>query len=251
MTAQSRVSVGPLAIVGATLILLVVWVFSTTAHVNTVHRSTSPTSAMTESPAQLLRVVAQNASQAGWVHVNYQLSGRGSTTVYRDVAGPQSGSQDITSNGSHARTEVFGNVAYVKADATMLAGLLGVPTSTADRIANRWVAFPSSDARYATISRGLTLASVLEEVLPGPPLAQAGSSPFDGVQQVVVTGSSPVSFGPGTSTLLVTTGSHALPISLAAGQGSVSKLQLDFSQWGTPMRLTAPTGAIPAASIGL
>lgn len=222
-----------------------------TTRTSLARRATSPPSGHSESTAQLLSAVTQNARQAGWVEINIQQVGPGGTAFYRDEAGPRSGSQDLSINGANTESEIVDNVAYFKADASVLTEVLGVPASKAERIANQWVAFSRADSRYATISDGLTMSSALEKFLPVAPLSQIASTAFEGVAQVMIKGSAPVTFGAGTATLLVTLGSDPLPILLSERHGTDSSLQVGFLRWGVPVRSTVPAGAIPAAAVGL
>jgi hypothetical protein len=183
--------------------------------------------------------------------MNMELVGPGGAAFYRDEAGPRSGSQDLSINGTNTESEILDNVAYFKAGATVLTKFLGVPAAKADRVANQWVAFSRADSRYATISDGLTMSSALEKFLPVAPLSQIASTAFEGVAQVMIKGSAPVTFGAGTATLLVTLGSDPLPILLSERHGTDSSLQVGFLRWGVPVRSTVPAGAIPAAAVGL
>jgi hypothetical protein len=212
-----------------------------TTRTSLARRATSPPSGHSESTAQLLSAVTQNARQAGWVEINIQQVGPGGTAFY----------QDLSINGANTESEIVDNVAYFKADASVLTEVLGVPASKAERIANQWVAFSRADSRYATIADGLTMSSVLGKFLPAAPLTQVASSAFEGVPQVIIKGSAPLTFDAKTASLLVTVGSHPLPVLLSEGQGTESSLQVGFLRWGVPVRSTVPAGAVPAASVGL
>jgi hypothetical protein len=201
----------------------------------------------------LLKQLSQNATQAGWVHVSIQTVGAQSMSTYKEDVGPTSGQQDITVNGNHARVILVDNMAYVKADAPMLADYFGVPAAKVSRIANQWIAVPPSDPEYQTVTNGVTMASILDQTLPAGPVTETGGGKFEGVRQVTIQGALPAGSGPkpGTATLLVALGERPLPLSSAAQYGSSAGPLVTFSKWGVPVQLAAPAGAVPAPSIGL
>ncbi len=103
--------------------------------------------------------------------------------------------------------------AYARADAVAVTSFLGFPASQVQRLAGHWISLVSTDAGYQTVSQGVTLASALgEETIASP-------------EKV------------GAPTVLDVVGSDG------------SKTSARFSAWGAVAPLTAPSGAIPAATV--
>jgi hypothetical protein len=142
-------------------------------------------------------------------------------------------------------------VAYVHAETVGLAqATLGDGVSGTAAV-GRWVSVTSSEPDYAAVARGLTLSSALGELLDWPnQLAMGSPTTVDGQQVVPVTGEVRLSSGgPAVkATLDITRTARPLPLEMNASSGAASETVI-FSHWGTPVTITAPSGAQPASSL--
>jgi hypothetical protein len=204
-------------------------------------------------PAQWLAKVRQDALEARWAHVDVEARGPGATGFYSEVVGTASGTQELTLNGEKVEAAVLvGNVAYYKADATILKDM-GAPSAVITKIADRWISARSPDQVYSSVAAALKMTEVLDATLPSAPLTVAGTAEVGGIAEVAIRGGLPkgTGGGTGTATAWVTLGAHPKLVKTSANFGTSSGPVTTFSRWGAPVRIVAPSRAVPAASVGL
>jgi hypothetical protein len=165
-------------------------------------------------------------------------------TIISDV-GRSAGSQIITltEGGGEAVLSVvlLDNTAYLIGNAGGLY-LQGFTEAAAAKEANKWITVKPSSAAYTSAAAGLTVSSALD------PLKMAGS--VTSVPGVKVLGLSTVGFA-GTSKpvdgqsgaaekVYVRSTGKPLPVEVVQ-QGTTTV----FDNWGEPIKVTAPRGAVP------
>jgi hypothetical protein len=216
------------------------------AMVTTVSSTLTPagaTAAMT--PAQKV-ASALNASlgehSVRWVST--QSANGVKLGIVSDV-GRAAGSQVITWTEGAAEgilsVVLVNNTAYLIGNG---AGLYvqGFTTAAATKEANKWIAVKPSSAAYASAAAGLTISSALAPLrMAGPVTAVPGAKIF-GMTTLGFKGTSKAFEGqPGGAEELYlrSNGSH-LPVEVVQ-DGSTTV----FDNWGEPIKVTAPLGAIP------
>jgi hypothetical protein len=201
------------------------------------------------SAADLLKQANQNAVARGWAHLAVKISGAGHTGTYSSDAGPSAGRQVVDIDQDHATVVFLGATAYIQGNAAAVSDYFGFPVSQVPRLTNQWVSLTPSDSGYAAVTDGVTLASALSEVSLDAPFTLAPTQ-VGGQQVIGISGqlSASDNSGTGPGTLYVTTGSQPLPVEFTATTSDAVQT-VTFSAWGTPVALSAPSGAVPAASI--
>jgi hypothetical protein len=222
----------------------------------TAPTTTSPRSTTTTAPAngasRLLSEVTRDATGEGWTHIDVTVTASGLDAVYSQDDGPQSGSQTITINKDlHLQFVLIDHTAYFKGDAGALTTYVDLPSSMVSKIAGRWVAVPSTDKAFASVSADLDITSVVAEITPSGPLGETAPTAVDGKRVVGITGDVPSeATNAGTCTLYVSVGAHPLPVAFAATDDN-AKSSISFTNWGVSRDLAAPAGSILASSVGL
>jgi hypothetical protein len=192
-----------------------------------------------------------NAQATGWVHIDVTTTTGGRTTTTSDDAGVAGGQQAVTANGARAEARFVGGVAYARGDASSVTAYFGVPATEAARMGGQWAAFSPSDAGFSTVAASVSLSSVLtQDALTGPyrigaPTVLNGQRvvPVSGL--VSETGRGPVGLG----TLYITPGSGTVPVEFDIAESDGTRTNVSYSRWGTAVVLSAPPGAVPAASL--
>jgi hypothetical protein len=201
-----------------------------------------------DSPKQILALVNAAVQKEGSVHVATSLpSPRGGTATYVNDAATDSGRQTLTFGQARMTALVVAGTAYVKANQLAMTSLLQVSAPVAKRFANKWLSFPSGDPAYKSISQTLDLASLLQEVTPTGTLSKLSPSVVDGHSVIGLRGELPGELG---GTLYVSTTGPPLPVE-EVSPGSGGTTTAVFSNWGEPVNVTAPAGAIPGREAGV
>jgi hypothetical protein len=181
----------------------------------------------TKSPADVLQEAAAALEAAKSVHV----VGTGSSSDHLDVR-LQGGSSTgmFTHSGVQVKFTIIGNVGYVKTDQ---AGLnqLGLPQQLQRHDAGRWLEVRAQDFT------GLTLAALAPQLTTyrGPLVPKVRQATLNGRKVVVV------SWRNGGKLYVANTG-PAYPLrGELTGQNAG---QLEFTEYGAPLHITAPSNAI-------
>jgi len=184
------------------------------------------------------------AKRQGSAHVHLE-SDAGGGYVQDDEAGPGVGSQEIRVSSLRMTVRVVGTTAYVKVTHTggeFFVGMAGVAPS---RYVNQWIAYRPGDKAYRAVASGGTMASMLSYMEPKGRLSKAGTSVIDGHPVVGVWGGYLGSRG----CLYVSAVGKPLPVRLTVTTVGGSDVTITFDRWGEKVVVTAPTRAIPAATL--
>jgi hypothetical protein len=197
----------------------------------------------------LARVLAATRA-AGTVHISVLARQGPFTATYSSDAGVNVGRQNVTAgDGGKATILEVNGVGYLKANAKALAGFLGIPQALARRYAGRWISFRSSDPRYQRVVSGVTIGSVADELALTSPVTQTGKTEIDGQVVNGLNGGTPVAWNAPagiTARLYVAARGKPLPVRFEGGVAP-SVERVTFSQWGEPLRVTAPASALPSS----
>jgi hypothetical protein len=205
--------------------------------------------------AQILKAATTAATHAGSTH--YELSaveGTSTQTISGD-ASPTEGRQVVAQGTQHIQVVYVGGVAYVQGNAAGLASAMGFATAVATNYANKWIAVHTGDGPFKSIVSAVTLAGTLAQLNPTSPLTVTAPTTVAGRQVVGVKGGLP---GPpqsgvtGHTTLFVAASDPTVPLEFSgtAAQGSQHVVDKGtFTDWGKPLKLTAPAGSVPFSSV--
>jgi hypothetical protein len=191
------------------------------------------------------------------VHIDITSPGQQGTTTFSDEATTDGGRQVIsTGDGGHITIVYVAGTTYVTGNAAGLVNFMGVPANEVTGLVDQWVAVRPGQSlgrsSFSDIADGITLSSVASELQVDSPTLTAPTT-VNGQRVVGVQGSAPAgqqSPVPTRVTLDVLAGGTPLPVLYTASGANGYKFQIAFSHWGGAVSLTAPRGAISAASLG-
>ncbi|GEM_PF-1350023 len=234
--------------------------------------SSSPSGTGSGDVAQANRLVRQAlaaAHAAGSFHYASTTTGAGGVQTVTGDAGPTQGRQLFDENGSQFVVLVVGETGYFQGDAASAQSVLDLPAPLANAHAGQWIAVSPGDQPYAALVEAVTTSSALSDSITIQPRQVLPASSFRGRKVVTVTGTPTVpssagssgsggSFAPGSTASLVIDARTHLPVrfvvrGMVLGQlGSVATTSVtDFSNWGAPVHVSAPAGAVPYSSLGI
>lgn len=196
----------------------------------------------------------------GSFHYVSQFTQQGATQTTVGDAGSTSGKQVITINSDSFTVLVVGPACYFQGDARQLVDQLGLPVSIAAPHAGQWISLAPGDAPYQSVYVAVTTRSALNANIAFAPRQESGTSRRAGYRVIGITGpmSDQVVNGQpyrakGKADLYVTASRPHIPVEYTEN-GKInkiaSKLDMTFSKWGEVVSVTAPTGAVPYASLG-
>ena len=208
--------------------------------------STSPQpSKLVGLPAKAIVAAALRAARReGSAHVRFQSDAVGGY-VQEDEAGSGVGTQDIRVSSLHMNVRVVGTTAYVKVRHTggeFFVGMAGVSPS---RYLNRWIVYRPGDKNYKEVASGATMTSMLSYMKPKGKLSKAGTSVVDGHPVVGVWGG----FLGSRGCLYISAVGKPLPVRLTVTTVGGTDITITFGRWGEKVKVAAPTGAIPVATL--
>jgi hypothetical protein len=205
----------------------------------------SATAAATVSPVQQV-AAAVNAGvgehSVRWVSTE---SANGVKLGIISDVGRAAGSQIIT--WTEGSSEAVLSVVLVNGTAYLIgngAGLYiqGFTTAAATKEANKWIAVKPSSAAYASAAAGLTISTALDPLRMAGPVSVVPGATILGVSTRGFKGTSkPFEGQPGAAEKLYLRSSGA-PLPVEAVQNNTTTV---FDNWGEPIKVTAPLGAIP------
>ncbi len=206
------------------------------------------TAAAAQSPAQLVASAFDAGlaqSSVRWVSAE---SANGVKLGIISDVGRAAGSQVIT--WAQGSAEAVLSVVFINNAAYLLGNggglyVQGFTVAAAKAEANKWIAVKPSSAAYASAAAGLTLSSALE------PLRMAGT--VTSVPGTKILGQNAVGFK-GTSkpfdgqagvaeTLYIRSTGTPLPVEVVQKDSTTM-----FADWGEPIKVTVPLGAVPVQS---
>jgi hypothetical protein len=186
-----------------------------------------------------------------------------SVTITGDVSafsGEQTIVAQVGGQVGHVTVCLVASIAYFKGDEPGLAVFMGLPQTDATKFAGQWISVEQTDAAYRTVAAGLETSSVLSEVPLSGPMSLHGTMKKEGQSVLVVKG-----FDSGTAagttkkvsipvTLYLAAHGKHLPVLYTATHtlnGKHLAESLSFGAWGHRVAVTAPSGAVPIASLGI
>jgi hypothetical protein len=209
----------------------------------------SPGLSVSRTAQNLARALAATRA-AGTVHISVQARVGPNTATYSNDAGVNVGRQKVTAgDGGEATILEVNGVGYFQANEKGLAGFLGTPQALAKRYAGRWISFQPGDLGYQRVVSGVTIGAIADELALTSPVTPAGKSTVDGQAVDGLNGGIPVAWNAPagvTAKLYVAARGKPLPV-LFEGGIAPSIQRVEFSQWGEPLRVTAPASALPSS----
>jgi len=221
-----------------------------------------PSTATSPAARQLLQSALAAANELNSFHYVATSTSSGPNALTQrtvGVAGPDSGQQNITAGSQKFTVLVVGRACYLKGNAAALTNNLAVSAAVASAHAGQWISLAPTDGPYASVYAAVTARSALADNVTITPQHQLAPTKVDGRRVVTISGPiTKVTIAgqtialKGTATLAVRSAAPHLPVRFSEsgsenGQQSVSTFT--FSRWGTKVNLTAPTGAVPFASL--
>jgi hypothetical protein len=125
----------------------------------------------------------------------------------------------------------------------------------ASKYADKWIAVHSTDSLFKSIVSAVTLSGTLAQLDPTGTLTVTAPTTVAGRQVVGVKGGlpgAPQTGVTGNTTLFVAATDPTVPLKFSgtAAQGSQHVQDKGtFSDWGKPLKLMVPTGAVPFSSV--
>ncbi|MGD0439672.1 MAG: hypothetical protein ABSB52_03500 [Acidimicrobiales bacterium] len=184
-------------------------------------------------------------------------SGSQGVSVVADV-GAAGGEQQITvrqgSDVGKVTVLLTGGTAYFEGDASGLEGLTGMSAKVAGEVAGKWISVPSTNSSFSALAGSLAVKTAAGQLvqLTGT-LTTGKTSTKLGHPAVAVKATEKTKTASLALTMYVRTTGAALPISVEGStqeSGSAAhQISARFSDWGEALHLTAPTGALPIASV--
>jgi hypothetical protein len=254
-----------LVIVVVAVLALAAGVGALIAQQTTTTVATVPGSSSSPAASQILRTAMAAAKRVGPFHyvATSSVSGpQGYIQKTLGEAGVDSGRQVITLATQKFVVLVVGSACYLKGNAAALMANLGLPSSIASAHVGQWISLARTDAPYASVYAAVTASSALADNITITPRRQLPDTRIDGRSVQVITGAIAPLPGAGgqaqtpkgTATLAVRTGASHLPVRYTE-RGSVAKQKsvstVTFTGWGDPVNITAPSGAVTYASLGV
>ncbi|HTZ09625.1 MAG TPA: hypothetical protein VMB72_11155 [Acidimicrobiales bacterium] len=215
----------------------------------------------TVSPAarSLLRASLAAAEKRGSFHYVSRSTAQGQTQVTVGDAGRDAGTQVITIGSDTFTVVVLGTACYFKGDAEQMVNQLGLSPSVAAAHNEQWISLAPTDIPYASVYAAVTTHQALADNVAFLPHRRLGRSVQRGQHVLGLTGplvnikiAGQVQKSKGTAHLYVTVSKPHLPVyytERGTVGGDKTVFSITFSQWGRPVTVTAPSGAIPFATI--
>ena len=229
--------------------------------------------AVIQSPSEANSALYAAALASGSFHYTASSTGTlgGKAVVASQIGdvGRTEGVQYMTSPIGDSEVIVINSMAYMKPNATMVENTFGYSPTEAASLAGRWISFTPSDAPYSSVAADVTTETTWNDPsdspgngLPATPVSVSGVYTLNGqsVQSVRysirgITKTSNASES-GSETMVFSASDPHLPIygtdqlSGTTGQQTASESdKVTFTQWGTPVSVTAPTGSIPYSTL--
>jgi hypothetical protein len=224
--------------------------------------SSSPPAATTQvgalagkTAAEVISAATTATDAAATAHYVLRATQANESETITGDAGRSSGQQAITDGSLHIQVILVGGVAYVQGNAQSLTTMISLPKASSQKYAGRWIAVHSSDSLYPSISESVILQSAIAQLIPSGTLKFTGLRTVQGRQVIGVRGGLPggaQSGLSGTATLYVATSRPTVPLAYDEEVSNGKQHGQDtgtFSNWGAPLHLSAPTGAVPFSTV--
>ena len=222
---------------------------------------TSPGTSSAPGARRLVRAALKSTIDGGSFHYVSQFTSQGVTQTTDGDAGRASGKQVITIGSDTFTVLVVGSACYFQGNARQLVDQLGLPAPLAAAHAGQWISLAPGDAPYPSVYVAVTTRSALDANITFAPRRESGTSRRAGYRVLGVTGpmtnvtvNGQSHRQRGTADLYITTSRPHLPVQYTE-KGKIDKvastLVMTFSRWGEAVSVTAPTGAVSYASLGV
>jgi hypothetical protein len=217
-------------------------------------RSDGPSSgALTGS--QLLQRSLEAAGKAGTVHVT-AAEDRGGEVVKAAIdLSPSGGTETVSFADQSVEVISVGASVFLRADSAFLSAALGASGAVASEYSGRWISMPAGTQEPTQTAQQLETPTVINDLLRLVGPISKGTGPARGQVTLVGTvANNPFNEGSGAGdrgTLTVSTGAPFLPLALSFSDPENGSTQFAFTDWGERFAPTAPSGAVPLASLGL
>ncbi len=197
-----------------------------------------------KSASTLAKAAVRNADRAGWVHEVILTTGQGHRLVMANDVGAHTGRQVISVDGGNAKVIGINGDAYIEGNETAIANYFGLPNP--QQLANRWLVLTPNEAGFSTVSAGLTLKSDFHDLTLKGVLKKGAVTMVDGVEAIPIHGhiSNPAGHGLIAVTLYVPASGAVLPLALR-GTGNGLTTSIDWTSWGHPVTIAAPSNVTP------
>jgi hypothetical protein len=218
---------------------------------------TTPADPAAGAASALYQNTLATMSAATGFHYTLTATGPDSETFIGD-AEQAGGHQSITFNASygaeHFNLVLVGGTVYFQGNVPALEDQLGVAAAKAPALVNKWVSVVAGNGPYSVLQPGITTADQRTEV-PMVPAASGPATTASGTAVTRITGTIPAQDGVPAATVLfdVLPGSN-IPVdyqSTLSANGVVQTTSVTFTQWGTAVAVTAPSGAVAWSTLGV
>ena len=211
-------------------------------------------SAPTQTTPQAEYQAAIKAASNQGVHF-VSVASQGDVTIHvTGDTGATSGAQTLTvSNGKlgeQVSAMVIGPTGYVKANSTALHYVIGLSTSQANKYANKWLFFPTSNPGLAQLVSGLLNSQVSAEVQMSGPYTYGPLTTIGGQQAVAIHGTVRTNSGGKAPVILyVPATGKPTPIEEVTNPGASTHASaihgtVSFSNWGEKTSEKPPAHSI-------
>jgi hypothetical protein len=219
--------------------------------------SSSSSSSSTGSPqaAKLLATTQSAVAQAGSVHlVDVTKVGSKSETLTGDISSTAAREALEVQGQVVLEVRLVSNMLYIETtSASVLQSSLGLSSSQASANAGKWISLTSSDSPASSIIQSLSISAALNVYYPKATAANLlAEKTISGVKvQPVQSTTAPAKGTTEVATLFVDTkGSLPVAANLLAKNATTSETkEAVFTNWGVPVSVTAPTGAVAYSSL--
>lgn len=217
--------------------------------------SSSSSSTGNPKAASLITKAQSAAAQAGSVHiVDVTKIGTKAETLTGDIS--STAAQEVLVVGGQVVLQVrlVSSAIYVEtSSASVLQSSLGLTSAQATAYAGKWISLTSADSPAASIIQSLSISAALNVYYPKTSAAQLlGTKTIDGVEVQPIQSSTSPSKGTTELTTLFVNKKNDLPVAanlIAKNSTTTETKEAAFTQWGVPVTVTAPTGAVAYSSL--
>jgi hypothetical protein len=208
-----------------------------------------------KTPKAVLASAVAAAKASGSFH--YDLTAKISSSSQSIVgdASTTEGRQTISEGTLKIEAELIGKTVYIEGNVGGLEDQMGFSSSAASTYAGKWISIVPTDAPYASVTDAVTLPSALTELEPTGHLSLTPATTEAGQAAIGVRGALPTSTSSGvkgTIVLYVATAHPTVALAFngqATSSGTKESDSGTFSNWGKPLDLTAPAGAVAFSSL--
>jgi hypothetical protein len=222
-------------------------------------KSSSPTATVGslsgKTAAEILTAATASAKKTGSAHyVLTAVEGSSSQTISGDASETQ-GQQTVVQGAQKIEVIYTGGVAYVRGNSGGLTSAMGFTAAVAATYANKWIAVHSTDSLFKSIVSAVTLAGTLAQLNPTGDLTLTAPTTVAGRKAIGVKGGlpgTPQSGVTGTTTLFVAATDPTVPLKFSGTAAEGTEHVVDtgtFTNWGKPLQLVVPAGAVAYSSV--